>query len=151
MVNGPAMHQNPYHPTRVPLDPSAAPRASAGFPFLLVSRWVLVLVLVGWGVMGMIGVIGSWSVLADRAIVYPDSNPYLRLAVESCALLAGVLLFFRSKFVFVPLLGHIAYVLWLTFGSGPVPEIPGLVYVAWTVQSGLLAYFLLLSINRHLR
>ena len=146
------MLRNPYNPTSVPLEHSAVtPRTSTGFPFLLVSRWVLSTVLVIWGVMGMIGVISTWSVLADAAIVYPSSHPALRLAAESCALVAGVLMFLRSTFVFLPVLCHIAYVLWLTFGFGPVRVIPAEVYVAWTVQSGLLGFCLLLAIKRRLR
>lgn len=146
------MVQNPYNPTRVPLEHAAAARrTSTGFPFLLVSRWVLSTALIAWGALSVIGVINAWSVLADAAIVYPSSNPFLHLAAESCALLAGGLLFFRSKFVFLPVLCHIAWVLWVTFGFGSVHVIPAEVYVAWTVQSGLLGFCLLLVIKRRLR
>lgn len=146
------MHtNNPYQPTSVPLDHTATPLAPAGFPFLLVARWIVGVLVFANGVLGTINVINSWDWLADRAIIDTASNPYLRLAAQACVLLTGALLFRRSKLVFIPLLGHCAYVLWLTFGFGPTPQISGLVYVAWAVQTGLLGFCLLLVIKQRLR
>jgi hypothetical protein len=145
------MQSNPYQPTSVPLDRAHAARESTGFPFLLVIRWVVGALVFGYGVLSIVNVINSWAWLADRAIIDVASSPYLRLAAQVCVLLTGALLFLRSKLVFFPLLAHVAYVLWLTFGFGPALPVSGVIYLAWAAQSGLLGLCLLLSIQRRLR
>jgi hypothetical protein len=145
---------NPYRATRVALDhaqPTSAPRQRAGFPFALLARWVLSLAIVAYGTSRLIALAEAWDYLADRAIIDLASNPYIRLAADSCIALTGVLLWRRSKFVFIPLLGHVAIFLWFVFGFGPVPALPGAIYLMWAGQSGVLVFCVWLLTRGRLR
>lgn len=145
------MH-NPYQPSAASLEiPPPAPRPSTGFPFAMVLRWIASTLVIAYGVMRLIDLAHGWSWLADRAVIDVASNPWIRLAAESCILLTGLLLLARSKFVFLPLLGHTGIFLWFVFGFGPVHRLPAGAFVVWAVQSALLGFSLWLLIQQRLR
>lgn len=144
--------RNPFRPKAAPLEHAQpVPRQSAGFPFLLVTRWIVAVVVIAYGLKRFVVLVNGWSLLADRAIFSVASNPFIRLAAESCILLTGVLLLWRSKFVFVPLLGHIAIMLWFVFGFGLFPRIPESILIVWSAQLGLLGFCAWLLVNERLR
>ncbi|NML44182.1 hypothetical protein HHL11_10505 [Ramlibacter sp. G-1-2-2] len=145
------MH-NPYQPSAASLEiQPPAPKPAPEFPFAMVVRWIASTLVIAYGILRLVNLANGWSWLADRAVIDTLSNPWIRLAAESCVLLTGLLLLLRSKFVFLPLAGHIALILWFVFGFGPVGRLPAAVFIVWAVQSALLGFSLWLLLKQRLR
>lgn len=120
------------------------------FPFSLVARWIIATLVIAYGAMRLVDLVNGWSWLADRAIINVSYNPFFRLVAESCILFTGILLLRRSRFVFIPLSGHIAIFMWLVFGFGPIQLSAG-VSLMWAGQSTVLAFSMWLLMNQRLR
>lgn len=145
---------NPYHPPKASLAHAETPASTAqraGFPFALLGRWIISLLIVAYGTVRLVELASAWEWLADRAIIDISSNPYIRLAADSCIVLTGLLLWRRSKFVFIPLLGHVAIFLWYVFGFGPVTRLPASIYLMWATQSAVAGFCAWLFVKERLR
>ncbi len=119
---------------------TAKPAELPQFPYLLVGRWLIAATLLFFGVRHLITLIQNWSFWTEQAVIDPAYSPYPWLALELCILAAGILLFLRSKWVFMPVILHI-----LLFGKQMWPEIKGgdipvAVYGFWTVELLVLCF-----------
>ena len=121
------------------------------FPFLLVSRWILSGVLVGIGAWRVFTLIMNWSYWNERIVIDAAYSPIPWLAVECCVVVVGLLLAIRSKWVFVPLLAHIAlFARQLYVGLGDSPP-PSMAYAIWAAELTVFAYCAWLWLERKLK
>ncbi len=89
--------------------------------------------------------------MVSEMVYGPEYSPYPWLAIELCVLAAGLLLFFRSKWVFLPVLLHAAVFSWRILSELKGVPLPPVVYVYWCCHTLLLAFCLFLLSRGRLR
>lgn len=112
---------------------AAGPGPQARLPVALVARWLLAALLLVLGLRRLAALAANWRVYIDRMIIDPTYSPYPWLAVELCLLATGVLLAWRSRWVFVPLLLHAVLFARQVPASGP-GRLPAEVHGIWAAE-----------------
>lgn len=101
------MSRNPYQPPQTAVADAAPPVAVArSFPFDLVLRFVLGLLLTAIGAWALVQLRGQWDTYTDRAIIAQSWNPWWYAVPEIGITGTGLALLLRSRLVFVPFLLH---------------------------------------------
>jgi len=91
---------------------AATAATAARLPVVLLLRWLVSALLLGFGAWRVWALVANWRFYADSAIIQPAYNPWPRLALELCMVAAGALLALRSRWVFVPLALHVVLFTW---------------------------------------
>ncbi len=125
----------------------AAVVAPARLPVLMLLRWLVSALLLGFGAWRAWALVANWRFYTDSMIILPVYNPWPRLALELCMLATGALLALRSHWVFVPLLLHVALFTWRFVGL-PIPvEAVGI----WALELQVFCFCAWLWLRRSLR
>ena len=95
------MDRNPYEPPRTDGQVAAAPAAATRFPFDLILRALLGVVLCLLGAYALVWLHRHWDQLADRAVIQPSWNPWFILVPIVALALSGVAMLLRSRFTLV--------------------------------------------------
>ena len=95
------MDRNPYEPPRTDGQVAAAPATATGFPFDLVLRALLGVILCLLGAYSLLWLHRQWDQLADRAVIQPSWNPWFILVPIAALTLSGVAMLLRSRFTLV--------------------------------------------------
>jgi hypothetical protein len=136
-------------------DSESRRKVSPRLPVALLFRWSLSGALILVGVWHLFLLLRSWSYWSERIVIDAAYSPYPWLIVELCVLLAGILLAIRSRWVFVPVLIHIAlFARQMHVGGGfsfSGASIPFEIFQVWFIEAVVLGECIRLWSKRGLR
>jgi hypothetical protein len=129
--------------------------ATPRLPVALLFRWLLSAALILLGTWHLFLLLRSWSYWSERVVIDAAYSPYPWLLVEFCVLFAGVLLAIRSRWVFIPVLLHIAlFARQMHVGGGfsfSGASIPFEIFQVWFIEAVVLGECIRLWSKRGLR
>lgn len=145
---------NPYAPPKAAVadaGPADSSAASVRLPVVLLMRWLLAAMLIVLGLWRTLVLVSNWRFFTDSMIIDPLYNPWPFLVQELCVAATGGLLGRRSRWVFVPLLLHVALFARQTFADRSGAAITGLTYEVWAAQLLVFGFCAWLGLRRGLK